>query len=98
MNGIDDMQEPLGPSNCDFPPTIAVHLSLESGPYTMEEIGPTGCFQAWVEEEFDPTLRAVGMVILDNPTSHKGKAVRWTIRSIGARLWFAPPCCRCRPC
>ena len=51
----------------------------------------TRCFQAWVEQEFVPTLKPGDIVILDNLASHKSKAVRQAIRSTGARLWFLPP-------
>jgi hypothetical protein len=37
-----------------------------------------------------PTLKPGDVVILDNLDSHKGKAVRRTIRNVGARLVFLP--------
>jgi putative transposase len=39
-----------------------------------------------------PTLKPGDIVILDNIGSHKGKAVRRTIRNVGARLVFLPKC------
>ena len=47
-------------------------------------------FHAYVEQFLAPTLKPGDVVILDNLGSHKGKAVRRTIRSIGARLVFLP--------
>jgi putative transposase len=43
-----------------------------------------------VEQFLIPTLRPGDVVILDNLGSHKGKAVRRTIRAAGARLLFLP--------
>src|SRR5213078_763036 len=37
-----------------------------------------------------PTLRPGDIVIMDNLGSHKGKAVRQLIRSVGAKLFFLP--------
>ena len=61
-----------------------------SAPYVFD--GPINgrCFQAWVEQLLVPTLRPGDIVILDNLGSHKGKAVRHTIRNAGARIWFLP--------
>ena len=47
-------------------------------------------FHADVEQFLVPTLKPGDVVILDNLGSHKGKAVRRTIRSVGARLVFLP--------
>ncbi len=37
-----------------------------------------------------PTLKPGDVVILDNLGSHKGKAVRKAVRSVGARLVLPP--------
>ena len=37
-----------------------------------------------------PTLKPGDIVIMDNLGSHKGKAVRELIRSVGAKLFFLP--------
>ncbi len=37
-----------------------------------------------------PTLRPGDIVIMDNLGSHKSKAVRQLIRSVGAKLFFLP--------
>ena len=47
-------------------------------------------FHAYVEQFLVPTLKPSDVVILDNLGSHKGKAVRRTIRNVGARLVFLP--------
>jgi len=47
-------------------------------------------FRAYVEQFLVPTLKPGDVVILDNLGSHKGKAVRTAIRSVGARLVFLP--------
>ena len=39
---------------------------------------------------FLPTLRPGDIVVLDNLGSHKSKAVRQLIRSVGAKLFFLP--------
>ena len=48
-------------------------------------------FMTYVEQFLVPTLRPGDIVILDNLGSHKGTAVRRTIRAAGARLLFLPP-------
>jgi transposase len=48
-------------------------------------------FQAWIEQFLAPTLRPGDIVVLDNLGSHKGRAVRRTIRAAGAHLLFLPP-------
>jgi transposase len=48
-------------------------------------------FRAYVEQILVPTLKPGDLVIFDNLGSHKGKAVRQAIRSVGAKLLFLPP-------
>jgi putative transposase len=48
------------------------------------------CFQTYVERVLLPTLKRGDIVIMDNLGSHKGKAVRRLIRSVGAKLIFLP--------
>src|SRR5437667_4023890 len=43
-----------------------------------------------VEKVLLPVLRPGDIVVLDNLGSHKGKAVRQLIRSVGAKLFFLP--------
>lgn len=48
-------------------------------------------FLAYVEQLLVPTLKPGDIVIIDNLGSHKGKAVRRAIRSVGAKLFFLSP-------
>jgi len=47
-------------------------------------------FTIYVEKILLPTLKPGDIVIMDNLGSHKGKAVRELIRSVGAKLFFLP--------
>jgi transposase len=47
-------------------------------------------FLAYVEQFLVPTLKQGDIVVADNLGSHKGKAVRRTIKAAGARLLFLP--------
>ena len=47
-------------------------------------------FRLYVKEVLLPTLRSGDIVILDNLASHKSKAVRQLIRSVGASIFFLP--------
>ena len=47
-------------------------------------------FRAYVEQILLPTLKPGDIVVLDNLGSHKSKAVRDAIRSVGARRLFLP--------
>jgi len=47
-------------------------------------------FRAYVEQFLIPTLSTGDVVIMDNLGSHKAKAVRRLIRSVGAKLFFLP--------
>jgi transposase len=48
-------------------------------------------FLTYVKRFLLPTLKPGDVVIMDNLGSHKGKAVRRLIRSVGAKLLFLPP-------
>jgi transposase len=48
-------------------------------------------FLAWIVQFLVPSLRPGDMVVMDNLSSHKGKAVRHAIRAAGAKLFFLPP-------
>ena len=48
-------------------------------------------FLAWVTQFLVPTLRPGDVVIMDNLSSHKRRAIRAAIRAAGARLIFLPP-------
>ena len=47
-------------------------------------------FRTYVEKVLLPVLRPGDIVVLDNLGSHKSKAVRQLIRSVGAKLFFLP--------
>lgn len=47
-------------------------------------------FSIYVEKVLLPTLKPGDVVIVDNLGSHKGKAIRQAIRSVGAKLLFLP--------
>ena len=47
-------------------------------------------FRVYVEKVLLPTLRPGDVVIMDNLGSHKSKAVRQLIRSVGTKLFFLP--------
>ncbi len=47
-------------------------------------------FRAYVEQILLPTLKPGDIVVMDNLGSHKSKAVREAIRSVGARRLFLP--------
>ena len=48
-------------------------------------------FRAYIEQFLVPTLRSGDIVVMDNLSSHKGKAIRRAIRAAGAKLIFLPP-------
>ena len=48
-------------------------------------------FLTYVQKVLLPTLRPGDIVIADNLSSHKGRAVRRAIRAAGAHLLFLPP-------
>ena len=48
-------------------------------------------FLAWVIQFLMRDLRPGDIVVMDNLSSHKGKAVRRAIRAAGAKLFFLPP-------
>ena len=47
-------------------------------------------FQAYVDQVLVPTLSPGDIVVMDNLGSHRSKAVRQLIRSVGAKLFFLP--------
>lgn len=48
-------------------------------------------FLAYVEQILVPELSPGDVVVMDNLSSHKGKAVRQAIEAVGATLLFLPP-------
>ena len=48
-------------------------------------------FLAWIVQFLVPDLHQGDIVVMDNLSSHKNKAVRQAIRAAGAKLFFLPP-------
>lgn len=48
-------------------------------------------FLGWIIQFLIPTLRRGDVVIMDNLSSHKGKAIRRVLREAGVLLLFLPP-------
>jgi transposase len=48
-------------------------------------------FQAWVQQHLTKSLRAGDVVIMDNLSSHKGRAVVAAIEAVGAEVRYLPP-------
>jgi len=59
-------------------------------PWLLEGPIDGDSFRLYVEKVLAPTLRPGDIVIMDNLGSHKGRAVRQLIRSVGAKLFFLP--------
>jgi transposase len=68
----------------------ALRLNRIDAPWLIEGPIDGESFRTYVERVLVPTLREGDIVIMDNLGSHKGKAVRALIRSIGAKLFFLP--------
>jgi transposase len=65
------------------------HDRIEA-PWLLEGPIDGESFHLYVEKILVPTLRRGDIVIMDNLGSHKGKAIRRLIRSVGAKLLFLP--------
>lgn len=65
------------------------HDGIEA-PWLLDGPIDSVSFQNYVEKVLVPTLRPGDIVIMDNLSSHKGKAVRQLIRAAGAKLLFLP--------
>ena len=68
----------------------ALRLDRVEAPWLID--GPINGerFRLYVEKVLLPTLRPDDLVVIDNLGSHRGKAIRRIIRSVGARLFFLP--------
>ena len=68
----------------------ALRLDRVEAPWLID--GPINGerFRLYVEKVLLPTLRPGDIVVVDNLGSHRGKAIRRVIRSVGARLFFLP--------
>jgi transposase len=47
-------------------------------------------FQAWVEQQLAPALRAGDVVVMDNLSSHKGAGIVAAIEAVGATVRYLP--------
>ena len=68
----------------------ALRLDRIEAPWLLEGPIDGENFRTYVERVLVPTLREGDIVIMDDLGSHKGKAVRSLIRSVGAKLFFLP--------
>ena len=68
----------------------ALRYDRIDAPWLLEGPIDGESFRIYVEKVLLPTLRPGDIVIMDNLGSHKGKAVRQLIRSVGAKLFFLP--------
>lgn len=59
-------------------------------PWLLDGAINSESFRAYVERVLTPTLSAADVVIMDNLSSHRGKAIRQAIRQTGARLFLLP--------
>ena len=68
----------------------ALRLDRVEAPWLID--GPINGerFRLYVEKVLLPTLRPDDLVVIDNLASHRGKAIRRIIRSVGAKLFFLP--------
>jgi putative transposase len=68
----------------------ALRLDRVEAPWLID--GPINGerFRLYVEKVLLPTLRSDDIVVIDNLGSHRGKAIRRIIRSVGAKLFFLP--------
>lgn len=49
-------------------------------------------FLAWIQQFLLPIPNSGDIVVMDNLGSHKAIAVRQALRTVGAKLFFLPPC------
>ena len=69
----------------------ALRVGRVDAPFVLD--GPVNgdAFQVYVERFLAPTLAPGDVVVMDNLSCHKGRAVRRAIRQAGAHLLFLPP-------
>ena len=68
----------------------ALRLDRVEAPWLID--GPINGerFRLYIEKVLLPTMRPDNIVVIDNLGSHRGKAIRRLIRSVGAKLFFLP--------
>ena len=65
------------------------HDRIEA-PWLLDGLMNGERFRLYVEKVLAPTLQPDELVVMDNLSSHKGKAIRRAIRQIGAKLFLLP--------
>ena len=68
----------------------ALRCDRIEAPWLLDGPVNAAAFKTYVEKVLAPTLRPGDLVIMDNLSSHKGKAIRQAIRKAGAKLFFLP--------
>ena len=68
----------------------ALRCDRIEAPWLLDGPVNAAAFKTDVEKVLTPTLHPGDLVIMDNLSSHKGKAVRQAIREAGAKLFFLP--------
>ena len=68
----------------------ALRCDRIEAPWLLDGPVNAAAFKTYVEKILAPTLRPGDLVIMDNLSSHKGKAIRQAIREAGAKLLFLP--------
>jgi putative transposase len=60
-------------------------------PFVFDGPINAAAFLTYVQQVLVPTLKPGDIVVMDNLSSHKGKAIRNAIKAVGAKLFFLPP-------
>ena len=68
----------------------ALRCDRIEAPWLLDGPVNAAAFKTYVEKVLAPTLRPGDLVIMDNLSSHTGKAIRQAIRKAGAKLFFLP--------
>lgn len=68
-----------------------LRLSGIAAPFVLNGPISRNAFKVYVEKVLVPELRPGDIVVMDNPSSHKGIAVRAMIEAAGASLLYLPP-------
>ena len=69
----------------------AIALDGFRGFMTVDAATDTDVFDAYVEQQLVPNLRAGDVVVMDNLGTHKGAGIRARIEAAGAQVLFLPP-------
>jgi len=62
-----------------------------TAPMVMDGPMNRDAFEAYIEQNLIPELKAGDIVVLDNLSSHKSERVRKALEPIGCQLVFLPP-------